>query len=81
MSVDLRIALSPVPQFTVNPRDDEDQALWQQDNDPAVEIAVTAATLRHMMLYNGALVRVGSLLNSTTDFLRAFWHVPQFLFI
>ena len=69
----LKIAISSYS-HKVTLRGDEDQALWHQDNDPAVEIAVTSKTLQHLMLYHGALVKVRVSVSSTADLLQGSWH-------
>ena len=63
----LKIVTAQYPSFEVDLQEGEhEQASWDKDYNAAAELALTSATLRRMMLYHGALVKVslskGSLL-------------------
>ena len=63
----MKIVTAQYPSFEVDLQEGEhEQASWDKDYNAAAELALTSATLRRMMLYHGALVKVslskGSLL-------------------
>ena len=60
-NIRLKLIYSGSPHYDFEGYQRLEQHTWNQDYNPAVEVAVTSATLRRIMLYHGAIVKVGLL--------------------